>query len=238
MHRGMGIVLVLGMIIAALFAAWTSESRSPYFDPALYKGSYPCTLDYDGTRGAIDTSVEDWFAKPLRRVSEPSLYFSKPPAGTTTLRFTFLPAFVEPVVVRIDDLYGEQPRLTATRVVDQVIVREGPDHITRDLAKAEVEPIIAFLASSRVLNLPPDSCLSGIDGVVFLIEANGPGGYRFINRWGVSDGPVYDLGNMMFDLTGWSNGRQGPDRGELGRPYTDSDGRRWPRPDPVPAPEI
>jgi hypothetical protein len=187
----------------------------------------------------LEGDIDDWIAEPLRKVDEPSLYFEKPVGDTTTLRFTFLPSFTDPVIVRIDDLYGDRPRLTATRVVDQVVVREGPDHLVRDLSKAELEPLMAFLASTRVLNLPPDSCLSAPDGVIFLIEANGPDGYRFINRWGVTGGAVYDLGNLMFQLTGWPNGEQGPDRTLKGQGHgAESDDPPWPRPDLTPAPEI
>ena len=211
MNRGFGVILTLLVIAMALYAGWFSSRRTQYFDPALYTGTYPCSFPVSGWKpGPLDREAEGWFSGPLRTVGEPSLYLQK--SHTTTLRFTFLPAFVEPIIVRIDDLYGDHPRLTATRVVDQVIVREGPNRITRDLTPAEVAPIRDFLASSRVLDLPPDSCLSAPDGMIYLIEANGPGGYRFINRWGIDDGPVYDLANRMFRLTGWPNGEQGPDR--------------------------
>lgn len=238
MNRGMGLVLGALVIAAALFAGWVGSTRKTYFDPRLYQGSYPCTLDYSGARGPVEREIESWFAAPLRKVDEPSLYLDRPNADETTLRLTFMPSFGEPIIVRIEDLYGDRPHLIATRVTDQVVVREGPDRLARDLSRAEVEPLIAFLASTRVLNLPPDSCLSGVDGHIFLIEANGPGGYRFINRWGVSEGPVHELGNLMFRLTGWPNGRYGPDRSadNLNR-GTGPDGRPWPRPDLTPAPE-
>lgn len=240
MNRGVAIFLVFFVIAAALFAGGISSRGKLYFDPHLERGSYPCTLDPDPAKqGPLDQDVEGWFSEPLRKVDEPSLYFEKPAGNTTTLRFTFMPSFSDPVIVRIDDLYGDRPRLTATRVMDQFVVLEGSDHIVRDLSKAELEPLMAFLASTRVLNLPPDSCLSGIDGVIFLIEAAGPDGYRFINRWGVSQGPVYELGNLMFRLTGWPNGEQGPDCSAEGlQGGTGPDGQPWPRPDLTPAPEI
>lgn len=240
MNRGVAIFLVFFVIAAALFAGGISSHGKTYFDPHLGEGSYPCTLDPDpAKRSPLDGDIEGWFSEPLRKVDEPSLYFEKPPGNTTTLRFTFMPSFTDPVIVRIDNLYGDRPRLTATRVKDQVVVWEGPDHLVRDLSKAELEPLMGFLESTRVLNLPPDACLSGIDGVIFLIEASGPDGYRFINRWGVSQGPVYELGNLMFQLTGWPNGEQGPDRSMEGfRDGAGPDGQPWPRPDLTPAPEI
>lgn len=95
-------------------------------------------------------------------------------------------------------------------------MREGPNRIVRHLTHEDVAPIIARIEASDVLESSPDSCLSGLDGVVYLIEARGPDGYRFINRWGVDSGPVYDLANGMYRLTGWPNGEQGPDRSGFG----------------------
>jgi hypothetical protein len=230
-NRGVGVVLIILTIAAALFMGWSASVRKPYFNPALYEGSYPCTLGYDVATGPLDREVEHWFAGPLRAVNEPSLYLDRPPAQTTTIRFLLLPTPGKPVIVRIDDLYGERPRLTATRVVGQVVLVEGPNHLTRDLTRAEVRPIIDFIASSRVLDLPPDSCLAGADGFIFLIE---PAGYRFINRWGVSEGVIHELGDMMYRLTGWPNG-------ELGSRHPHArigpGGQPWPRPDLHPASE-
>lgn len=216
MNRGFGLVLALLVIAAALFAGWYGSVRKIYFDPKLYQDAFPCSLAQAGSIPSepLDPMIEDWLSEPLKAAGEPSLYLEKPPGNTTTLRFTFLPAFTDDVIVRIDDVHGPAPRLTATRVVGQVAIREGPDRIVRTLSPAEAESIRQMLASSRVLDLPPDSCISGIDGAIYLIEANGPDGYRFINRWLPSDGPVYDLATRMYRLTGWPNGLQGPDRSD------------------------
>lgn len=215
--RGLGVGLTVLVIAFALFAGLLASKRENYFDPKLYRATYPCSLSENIAPGPLDSYIESWFAGPLRGAGERPLWNAKTD-GQTTLRFTFLPAFVEPVIVRIDDLYGASPRLTATRHVDQVHVKPGPDHLVRDLSKDEVAPIIALISGSKVLDLPPDSCLSGVDGVVYLIEANGPDGYRFINRWSVEEGAVYDLANALYRLTGWPNGGQGPDRSDINWP--------------------
>lgn len=215
--RGLGVGLTVLVIGFALAAGLLASKRESYFDPALYRTNYPCSFEArDGSR-PLDPEIESWFASPLRNAGERPLYNAKID-GKTTLRFTFVPSFVEPLVVRIDDLYGQSPRLTATRYVGQVHMKEGPDHLVRDLSHEEAASIIALISNSAVLDLPPDSCLSGVDGVVYLIEANGPDGYRFINRWAVEEGAVYDLANAMYRLTGWPNGRQGPDRTDIDWP--------------------
>lgn len=215
--RGLGVGLTVLVLAFALVAGLLASRREGFFDPVLYRTSYPCSLEAREAPGPLDPEIESWFAAPLRSVGERPLWNAKTDEKTT-LRFTFLPAFVEPVIVRIDDLYGASPRLTATRHVDQVHVKAGPDHLVRDLSKDEAAPLIALISNSAVLDLAPDSCISGVDGVVYLIEANGPGGYRFINRWSVEEGAVYDLANAMYRLTGWPNGRQGPDRSDIDWP--------------------
>lgn len=216
--RGLGVGLTVLVVAFALFAGLLASKRENYFDPKLYRTTYPCSLSENVAPGPLDSYIESWFADPLRDVGERPLWNAKTD-GKTTLRFTFLPAFVEPVIVRIDDLNGPRPRLTATRHVDQVHVRPGPDHLARDLSKDEVAPLIALINGSAVLDLAPDSCISDVDGVIYLIEANGPDGYRFINRWGTEEGAVYDLANAMYRLTGWPNGRQGLDRSDIDWPH-------------------
>ncbi|PZO01694.1 MAG: hypothetical protein DCF28_09610 [Alphaproteobacteria bacterium] len=160
----------------------------------------------------MDPEFDNWFGGPLRRADEPSL-FRKSNAKTSpmTIRLTFIPSWSEPLIVRIDDVHGSQPRLTAFRDEGQVRPTAA-NKLTRDLSREDVASVRAILASTNILSLQPDSCLSGPDGVIYLIEVTGPDGYRFINRWGISEGPVYDLANQMYRLTGWANGSQGPDR--------------------------
>lgn len=213
MDRGLALVLAFVVMGLALLTTCILPHKG-YFDPALSRGSYPCTLSQTETPARMDSDFEVWFSEPLRAVGEPSLYSNKPPTGATTVRFTFLPGFVEPVIVRIDDLYGEAPRLTAYRVVGEIVLTSRT-RLTRTLTPQEVTLIRELVGSSRVLDLPPDSCLSSPDGYICLIEANGPAGYRFINRYGASEGPVYELGKLMFALTGWPNGYQGPDMEHL-----------------------
>lgn len=215
--RGFGVGLALLVLAFALFAGFLASRRETYFDPKLYRTTYPCSLSDSVAPGPLDSDIETWFAAPLRDVGERPLYKVKS-GGRTTLRLTFLPAFVEPIIVRIDDLYGSNPRLTATRHVDQVHVKSGPNHLVRSLSGDEAASIIALINNSAVLDLPPDSCVSGVDGMVYLIEANGPDGYRFINRWSSAEKRVYELANAMYRLTGWPNGQQGPDRSDIDSP--------------------
>jgi hypothetical protein len=210
--RGIAVVLIAMMIGAALLAGTMAAERSDHFDPDLTRRDYPCSLDPTQTPGPLWPDFDSWFGGPLRGANEPSLYrqAQTAPSGQS-LRLTFLPSFSDPLIVRVDDLQGARPRLTAIRYQGQFAATSG-NTLTRNLTADEVRPLRSLMASTDILSLLPDSCLSGIDGVIYLIEASGPDGYRFINRWGVDNGPVYEVANEMFRLTGWPNGPQGPDR--------------------------
>lgn len=210
--RGIAVALIGLMLGAALLAGTMAAGRSDHFDPELTRRDYPCSLDPTQEPEPLWPDLDNWFGAPLRGANEPSLYRqARTEPSKETLRFTFLPSFTDPIIVRIDDLPGPRPRLTAVRYQGQVAATAG-NTLTRYLSADDVRPLRLLLASTDVLSLPPDSCLSGVDGVVYLIEATGPDGYRFVNRWGIEDGPVYEVANEMYRLTGWPNGPQGPDR--------------------------
>lgn len=210
--RGIALVLIAMTLGAALLAAMMSATRQAHFDPSLGRRSFPCSWDSSRKPEPLRDDYDVWFGAALRATNEPSLYRqARTQPSKATLRLTFLPAFSDPLIVRIDDLDGPRPRLTANRYHGQVVATED-DRLIRDLSAEDVRPLRSLLASTQVLSLSPDSCLSGPDGVIYLIEAAGPDGYRFVNRWGIGEGPVYDVANEMYRLTGWRNGPQGPDR--------------------------
>jgi len=208
-NSALGFFLGLLVIVAALVAGHAASRKTTFFDPGLQKQAYPCSWLTDWDPQPLNPDLEDWLAAPLRAVDEPSLYRQPPTDGTTTLRFTFIPSFSPAIVMRIDDLHGSRPRFTATRVLGQIRLVLGSNRQIRDLSPSEVQPIIDHVGRSEVLDLMPDSCITGIDGSISIIESAGPEGYKFINRWGASHGPVHELGWLMYQLTGWPEGDQG-----------------------------
>lgn len=210
--RGIAVVLIVMTIGAALLAGAMGAERSSHFDPELSRRNYPCSLHPIQKPEPLWADFDVWFGGPLRGANEPSLYRQAQTAPSQqSLRLTFLPSFSDPLIVRIDDLQGPRPRLTAIRYQGHVIAT-ADNTLVRTLTADEVRPLNSLMASTDVLSLLPDSCLTGIDGVIYLLEASGPDGYHFINRWGVESGPVYEVANEMYRLTGWPNGPQGPDR--------------------------
>jgi len=210
--RGLAVALIVMTLGAAVLAGALGSERSGHFDPALSRRNYPCSWDPSQNPEPLWPDFESWFGAALRGANEPSLYRqAQADPSKETLRLTFLPSFTDTLIVRIDDLHGPRPRLTAVRYQGQVIATAG-NTLTRYLSQDDVRPLRSLVASTDVLSLSPDSCLTGVDGVIYLIEAAGPDGYHFINRWGIAEGPVYDVANEMYRLTGWPNGPQGPDR--------------------------
>jgi hypothetical protein len=208
-NSALGFLLGLLLIVLALLAGQAASEKNFFFDPDLQKQAYPCSWIADWEPRPLNPGVEDWLSVPLREIDEPSLYRQPPTDGTTTLRFTFIPSFSPPIAMRIDDLHGPRPRFTATRVLGQIRLVLGPNRQTRELSPSEVQPIIDHVGRSQILDLMPDSCITGIDGGISIIESAGPDGYRFINRWGVHHGPVHELGWLMYQLTGWPEGDEG-----------------------------
>lgn len=204
MARGLAFVGVLLMLGTALFVLYAAPREGDYFDPVLQSNSYPCSYAEQLPPERLHPSFESWFSGPLRDVGEPSLYLNKPADGTTTVRLVLLPSELPPHIVRIDDLYGDAPRLTAYRVIGELVPTSRTKR-QRSLRAEETVPIRDLIASSGVMAWSPDSCLSTPDGGVIFMEANGPDGYRFINRLDPLKGTLYELGVVMFGLSGWPN---------------------------------
>jgi hypothetical protein len=210
-----GLMLALSAVVitSALFIASYASGKKPYFDPGLGSGVYPCSfIPNDLPRPISLVEVEDWFAQPLRRTEEPSLFYDRSAGEVTTLRLTFLPSWGNPsLMVRIEDLYGSRPRLVTTIYKSQLETIPGVHRTTRDLTRAEVASVHQMLRESRVLDLQPDACLSGPDGEIFVVETNGPDGYRFINRWSpAAETAVGAFASEMFALTGFPMEGQHP----------------------------
>lgn len=157
---------------------------------------------------AVNGFEDEWFSKHLKAAGEPSLYrASRQPhaAGMGALRFTWLPSFHHPVIVRIVWGPGQTPRLIATLLSGAGGYAPGKvdKRIDRPLTKAESTTLRAMLVQTRVLEEPPTTCAFGVDGAEWVIENVGGSGYRLIKRWSPEKGGVHDLGMALLGLTGW-----------------------------------
>ena len=205
MLRNVAFSLGLTAIAAALGLGYLSTTRIEYFPPAFLNANAAC----GGQGNVVDEIEADWYPKHWRAAEEPSLYLASRASKAKSLRFTWLRTFENPVIVRIDELPSGQMRLTAKQLSGAGGYEPGEvaRTIVRDLTPDEQIKLGAMLARTRVFELPSRVCDGGLDGTQWIVEATGPSGYRYVNRWSPERGPVYDLGSTLLALTGWSFGR-------------------------------
>lgn len=211
MNRGIGFVLILGVILAGFSAIFLVDRYAvAYLPPELSKTWWTCTWSAQQVerKQTIREFEADWYPAYWRAAQEPSLYeAAQGPGGrrATTYRFTWLPSFDHPVFVRVDEDAGGAMRLTATRLKGYGGYGAGaPDRtVSRTLTSDESGRIRSALASTQVFAQPQIGCDHLTDGAMWIVEANEAGRYRYVNRHSPEDGPVREVGLAFLGLTGW-----------------------------------
>lgn len=154
----------------------------------------------------LDEFAREWYSKHLGAAGEPPL-----PAvaeGNPTalqLRFTWLPSFDPPVVIRINTTAEGERKLSATRLSGAGGYSPGEvaDQIERTLTADEALRVDGFIERSRLLEEPANTCELGLDGSRWIVEAVEGGSYHFIDRWSPDEGAVHEFGLMMLELSGF-----------------------------------
>lgn len=214
----LAVLMTLGAFAFAFVVAAAGAGRldwSPaqqYFAPELWKTTGAACEDLDPPdRGgiAMNDFEADWYSAHLRAAGEPSLYLASraAPAGEAkSYRFTWLPTFHPPVIVRVDELSGGGMRLTAKRLTGSGGYGPGRigERVDRMLSAAETSELKRVLTAGDVFKLAPGGCRGGSDGSRWILEANDHGAYRYVNRWMPNAGPVRESGMLLLGFTGWS----------------------------------
>ncbi len=204
--RGYAVVLTLGVLAAAFCAAWFSTTRVVYFAPEL--AVRPSGCPWNPREPMLADFEADWFAGELRQFAEPSLYLiSLEPTGSRpkTLRFTWIPSFHDPIVVRIETAVTGEAMLTAKlRPGGAGFFGGETRYLERRLTHDESQAIENMIRDGQLLNQAAKDCRMGLDAAQWIVEAtDGPQGYVFVARWSPDAGPVRDFGLAMIGLTGW-----------------------------------
>ena len=199
--RNLAFSLGLAAISGALGLGYLSTTRIEDFPPSFLNANSAC----GGQDKIVDEIEADWYPKHWRAAEEPSLYLASRASKARSLRFTWLRTFENPVIVRIDAVSSGRMRLTAKQLSGAGGYEPGQvaRTIIRDLTPDEQAKLESLLAQTRVFKLPSRVCYSGLDGAQWIVEATGPAGYEYVNRWSPKRGPVYDLGLALLGLTGW-----------------------------------
>lgn len=219
MNRGVGLVLGLLAVVAAVWLGYVATTRTQYLPKSLW--SHPVeSVPLDEYTGqpwdtadcssapymAMDDFQNDWYSRFWRAAEEPSLYLqSQKVKALRSERFTWLRSFHEPVVVRLDWLPDGQVRMTAKELTGAGGYDPGGIERTeqRLLTVQELERLEAARHSLKPYQRPVVVCSGGADGARWLLEASEAGSYVFIDRWTPGGGPVHAYGQMLVALTGW-----------------------------------
>lgn len=200
---------VCAMLPGENVAIKPSEEGRSYFPGSFGTPTQVCNFKgYPECFATISTVESDWYPRHWDAADEPSLYErSRFPAAAeaSALRFTWLPTFHHPVIVRIERT-GHEARLVAKQLSGEggyepgVIERE----VTRPLSATEVEKLDVILSTTKVLEQRPTECDSGLDGSQWIVEGVNRDSYLFVNRWSPQEGPVREFGDFALLLTGWT----------------------------------
>lgn len=188
------------MLMAMLLAG-----PQPYFPPQYEQPQVHCYIR-GKARPIVSALERDWYSEHLRAANEPSLYDMARRGAADSLRFTWLPSFDAPVVVRVDGLAGPMPRLLAIRLSGQGGYEPGnvADRIDRMLPPAEAGDLKRRLVAANPFAIASAECdMGGTDGAQWLVERAIGHRYRLTVRWSPEHGPVRAAGMALLRLTGW-----------------------------------
>jgi len=193
---------------AVLLTTPTTGDLNSYFSPESFQTGMTCPGEPDDGAPAVDDFRAEWYAKVWRSADEPSLYLkSRDPVASARriYRFTLIPSFRSPMVVRLEGRDGGRFLMTATRLFSPGLAGPGrrATRVERLLTVAESQAILNRLESGRVMDVAPATCRQGADGSQWIIEGVEGRRFHYIDRWSPRDGPVHDVGLAFLALTGW-----------------------------------
>jgi len=200
----------MGLAVMALEAAAPQAATPVYFPPPYAARSVPCEDEPQSNPPQIVSTLENtWFSRQLAAAQEPSLYLTSKaiaPSAGTTARFTWLPTFDHPVIIRVTGLASAAPRLIAKQLSGAGGYGPGKidKQVDRALTSAEVKALTQLLKQTDILTFRPRDCRIGLDGSEWLVEGVDSAGYHFREAWSPDKGPVRDVGMAMLTLTGWT----------------------------------
>lgn len=199
------------MLPGEVIAIKPSKAGTNYFPKSFGKPAQVCEhKGYPECFATIDPVENDWYPRHWDAADEPSLSertMTPISAETSTLRFTWLPTFDHPVIVRIERS-GNNARLVAKKLSGQGGFEPGTIDrgVDRPLSSLELAKLDLILSKTKVLELRATNCDGGTDGSQWIVEGIDRKGYIFVNRFSPDAGPVRAFGDFALDLTGWDVG--------------------------------
>jgi hypothetical protein len=184
-----------------------SKSGVQYFPPSFGKPSHVCNFKgYPECFPKVGTFESEWYAGHWEAAHEPSLYMmpdGKPSAGHIIVRFTWLPTFHHPVIIRFDispngtDLIAKE--LSGAGGYEPGTIKRT---LTRKLEASEARRLAETLKNAP-FGEPSADCSLGLDGSQWTLERANGSSYEYVTRWSPKHGPVRDFGMVALKMTGW-----------------------------------
>lgn len=174
-----------------------------WFPQALQETILRCGPFGPGARRALmDEHKAAWYGGHLAAAGEAPLFRS----NGRSLRFTWLRTFDAPVVIRLDTGADGAVTMAATELSGHGGYEPGTiaRRIERRLSTGEVAALKRVVEQTGVLKQTAATCDAGLDGAQWVVESNGPDGYRFVERQSPESGPVRVFGLHLVGLTGWA----------------------------------
>ena len=202
--------LALTVLGTSVIVRQLDKLTNPFFPPAMLEDQTDRSKARVGSgRPLIDAFEEDSYAGVWRGMREPSLYqWSKePPADLVkAIRFTWVPSFHRPIVVRIDWLVGGAVRLTGVRAEGTGWGDRGKRdrrRIVRLLSPSEERALAEVMTSTQAFSGPDEGLLVSVDGSNWIFEATAPDTYHYEAEWSPQS-QRREAGLFMLGLTGWN----------------------------------
>ena len=196
---------MLSTVAALLLASASPSNAARFFAPELLQPK-SCGL-FSNARSELTSFTADWYGKAFTSGQEPSLYErSRRRGASEEYRFTYLPSFDHPLIVRIT----AGPDGALQMVAKELSGAGGYEpervlkQIDRVLSPVEAASFRKALVANSIVRLPSTRCeRSGVDGEQWILEAVDSSGYHFAQRWSPTHGPAYNLGVAFVRLTRW-----------------------------------
>lgn len=161
------------------------------------------------TRGEGLITMNEWYGKHLRAMSEPALW-KESKSGAESYRFLWLRTFDHPIAVRV-----EQTGSTATLFLKELNGAGGYDPGQLIATKSVVinpEEWCAFikkLERANYWNSPLHQDGDGLDGAQWIVEGVREGRYHVVDRWSPESGAFREACTYLLELAGVETGKLG-----------------------------
>ena len=182
----------------------SSQFAQGYFPSELGQPSEDCGYPV-GPIPIIGEVERDWYPVQWRAASEEPFFAlaqcETPPEFA--LRFSYIPTFDPSIFVRVQP-DEEGFTLIAKRLTGAGGYEAGSLGRSKMVRLTPVQVDRVKRAAQTLFQEPPAICEMGFDGSQWLFEVVDKDGYRFLKRWSPDDGAAHDLGQLLIELSGWS----------------------------------